>query len=172
MSARSTAFPGPGGAQPQPARGVLTVSALHALALTVVLAAKAHGVPSKCDKIYAQPFKVTRGASKVQMRLMRMPPPRNPAGKPEPPTNPPVFEIPFQVCRGLGEGWRVAAGSFSANFLNEMKASDSTELKAALAACPVTYHRVDTVCAPCVAGSQHCPCADRDIADWIFCEKP
>ena len=148
------------------------MSPLRALALAVVLAAKARGAPSKCDKIYAHPFTVTRGASKVAMRLMRLPPPRTPAGKPEPPTNAAVLEIPFPLCRGLGEGWRVAVGSFSAAFLAEMKASDSKELKSALGVCPVTFHRIDTVCAPCVAGSQHCPCADRDISDWIFCEKP
>jgi hypothetical protein len=130
--------------------------------------AAARGAASRCDKIYARPFTVTRGASKVQLRVMRMPAPGNPV----PPTSQAVFEVPFPVCRGLGEGWRVAAGSFAAGFLREMKASDSPPLKAALDACPVTYHRVDTVCAPCVAGSHHCPCADRDIADWIFCEKP
>ena len=133
---------------------------------------KPRGAATKCDEIYARPFTVTRGASKVQLRVMRRPPPRNPAGKPLPPTDQAVFEVPYPVCQGLGAGWRVAVGSFSAAFLTEMKASDSRELTSALAACPVSYRRVDTVCAPCIAGSQHCPCADRDISDWIFCEKP
>jgi len=128
---------------------------------------------SKCDKTYARPFTVTRGGSKVQLRVVKLPPPRTPAGRPAPPPmSGQVFEDATMACRGLGAGWRVAVGSFGASFLDEMKKSDSEEIGKALAACPVTFRRVDTVCAPCVAGSQHCPCADRDISDWIFCEKP
>ena len=159
-------------------RSFLCAVILALLCASPPIAGKSAGPPrrnpapaTKCDKIYARPFIVTRGGGKVQMRLLRMPPPRNPAGKPLPPTDAGVLEIPFQLCRGLGPGWRVAVGSFGAAFLDEMKASDAEDLKKALAACPVTFRRVDTTCAPCVAGSQHCPCANRDISDWIFCEK-
>lgn len=127
---------------------------------------------SKCDKTYARPFTVTRGAGKVQLRVVKYPTtPKAPA-----PGLGPVpqeaFDPAFQLCRDLGPGWKVAPGSFGAAFLTELQASDSPDLKAALAACPITYRRVDTVCAPCVAGNQNCPCADRDISDWIFCQKP
>jgi hypothetical protein len=126
---------------------------------------------SRCDKTYARPFTVTRGGGKVQLRVLKLPPPQTQAGRPSPSSGQ-VFEDATRVCRDLGAGWRLAVGSLGAAILTELKASDSSELKAALAACPVTFHRVDTVCAPCVAGSKQCPCADRDISDWIFCEKP
>jgi len=127
---------------------------------------------STCDKTYSHQFTITRGAGKVQLRLVKLPPPRTPAGRPAPTSGGQVFEDATMICRGLGPGWRVAVGSFSAAVLKEFQGGDSPELKVALLTCPVTFRRVDTVCAPCVAGSQHCPCADRDISDWIFCEKP
>ncbi|HXU01741.1 MAG TPA: hypothetical protein VN903_12160 [Polyangia bacterium] len=127
---------------------------------------------AKCDKTYARPFTVTRGGSKVQLRVVKLPPPRTPAGPPAPLTSGQVFEDASAVCRGLGNGWRVAVGSFGAAVLKEFQESDSAPLKAALAACPVTFRRVDVVCAPCAAGNRNCPCANRDISDWIFCEKP
>ncbi len=128
---------------------------------------------SKCDTTYRRAFTVTRGGAKVHLRLLKLAPPAGgaaEAGRPMAGTA--VFDAPSRMCRDLGPGWRVAVGSFGASFLKEMRASDAPDLKAALAACPVTYRRVDTVCAPCIAGSQRCPCADRDISDWIFCEKP
>jgi len=125
---------------------------------------------SKCDTAYAHPFNVTRGAGKVQLRVL----PYTKSKAPAPGLGPvaqDVFDPVFELCRGLGPGWKVAPGSFGAGFLKELQASDSPDLKAALAACPVIYRNVDRVCAPCVAGNQNCPCADRDISDWIFCEK-
>jgi len=130
------------------------------------------GYGPKCDdKTYARPFTVTRGAGKVQLRILKYTTPRPPAPGLGPVAQD-VFNPAFELCRGLGPGWQVAPGSFGAAFLKELQASDSPDLKAALAACPVTYRNVDRVCAPCVAGNQNCPCADRDISDWIFCEKP
>ena len=127
----------------------------------------------RCDTTYRRPFTVTRGGAKVQLRLLKLAPPAGGAAAAQRPmTGTAVFDAPSRMCRDLGPGWRVAVGSFGASFLKELRASDAPDLKAALAACPVTYQRVDTVCAPCVASSQRCPCADRDISDWIFCEKP
>jgi hypothetical protein len=153
----------------------------QALAVVVLLAsATVAGKPapakkkapaaSKCDKTYARPFKVTRGAGKAQLRLLKYTTPKPPAPGLGPVAQD-VFAPAFELCQGLGPGWKVAPGSFNVGFLKELLASDSLDLLGALAACPVTYRNVDRVCAPCVAGNQNCPCADRDISDWIFCEK-
>ena len=146
--------------------GAVVVAATMIIGVGAAVAAKSAKkkpvVAAKCDKAYASAFTVTRGGGKVQLRALKLP---------SQAPGPAVFEVPYQMCKDLGTGWRVAVGSFGAAFLKELEASDSSALKGALAACPVTFRRVDTVCAPCVAGSQHCPCADRDISDWIFCEK-
>ncbi len=74
-------------------------------------------------------------------------------------------------CADLGAGWRVAMGSYSTDFLVRLRSAAGTDLGAALARCPITYRNLDTVCAPCAHGSQHCPCARRDISDWLFCTR-
>jgi hypothetical protein len=152
--------------------GAIWIASAGALLLlaTPSSGAKPRG-PSKaaaahCDKVFERQFAMKRGSVDVRLRLVKPPPA---AGK-APPSGQAAFEGLFQLCRALGSGWQVAPGSYSAGFLDEAKRAGSPELKAALAACPVTYRRVDTVCAPCVAGSRSCPCADRDVSDWIFCE--
>jgi hypothetical protein len=74
-------------------------------------------------------------------------------------------------CATLGASWHAATGSYSSDFLTRLRGNPDPDLRDALARCPVTYRNLDTVCAPCVAGSQHCPCARRDVSDWLFCTR-
>jgi hypothetical protein len=121
-----------------------------------------------CARRYAGDFVVTMNGAPHRLRVVKYPEPSGPP--PRAPVPQETFEPPFQACRALGAGWQVAPGSFGHAFLDELKKGAPKPLADALAACPVTYRNVDTVCAPCVAGSTHCPCAARDISDWIFCE--
>jgi hypothetical protein len=74
-------------------------------------------------------------------------------------------------CDALGGGWRIAIGSFGDSFLSKLQATRHPELRATLGRCPITYRNVDTVCAPCAYGSTNCPCARRDVSDWLFCTR-
>lgn len=149
------------------AAGALCAWGAHALAAGQGADRPKAKAGARCDKTYAREFTLTRATGRVRLRLVK---PTPAATAKEPPTGEAAFEGTFQLCRSLGPGWQVAPGSFGASFLGEVKRAGSPELKAALAACPVTFRRVDRICAACVAGSRTCPCADRDISDWIFCE--
>jgi hypothetical protein len=149
------------------AAGALLLAAMQA-AEARNRAAPQRRAAARCDKTYAREFTMARANARVRLRLMKLAPPTAPESGP--PVGESAFDGTFQLCRSLGPGWQIAPGSFSAGFLAEAKRDGSPALRAALAACPVTYRPVDSICAACVAGSQHCPCAERDISDWIFCE--
>lgn len=75
-------------------------------------------------------------------------------------------------CRDfLGEGWRVAPGSYDPSFPETLRGEDSARLHAALERHGFEYMKHDRVCAPCVPDAGHCPCTDRWVSNWLFCQQ-
>jgi hypothetical protein len=114
-----------------------------------------------CDQAYARAFKVNLHGQPIEVRLVRNPYFAND----EPISN---YGDP---CRSLGGTWRMAPGSLHPDYLRELKRGGGPELGDALRACPVTFRFQDKVCAPCVAGAKTCPCSERHVSDWLFCQQ-
>jgi hypothetical protein len=80
-------------------------------------------------------------------------------------------------CEELGPRWHAATGfaRISAGrdvpFLSFLKEAGSARLVHALAECGVEFRKLDRVCAPCRADVAPCPCGDRFIPTWVFCEE-
>ncbi len=119
--------------------------------------------PAECAKLWKRGFHLENNHRRVTLKAVRYAPPD---GGVDP------FGGTFSACRALGEGWFVAVGSFGPGFLDPLSSTQDEELLRTLERCPVTYTFVDRTCAPCARGNPHCPCADRYLPDWLFCEKP
>jgi len=124
--------------------------------------AKQAAPASACEKRYRRGFQVDLGRGVEELRATP-----NPHWK-----DGVTLDAYGEPCSAaFGEGWRVAIGSYSDTYLTRLRALPDPDLQQALADCPVTYRNLDTVCAPCTYGSTHCPCARRDVSDWLFCTR-
>jgi hypothetical protein len=154
--------------------------------MTVLLATKAEGGapgpplghtdvrtdPPSCDRLFDRTFKVRRKFGEVQMRVVRNTTLGEPPLQPPRSMSSPTLDQTARLCQRLGAGWRVAMDSHGEKFAKEMSRRSAGDLAKALAACPVPY-RHGEMCATCSpANDPFCPCAGRDLSDWIFCELP
>ncbi len=77
-----------------------------------------------------------------------------------------------RLCRDrLGEGWRIAPGSYHPSFLDHLGGKEESQLLAFLDRHGIEFAKLDRVCAPCVPDAAPCPCTDRWVSDKLFCLK-
>lgn len=121
----------------------------------------ATGGASTCERAYERGFAVELQGSRVRLAAVRNP----------------HFETDRSLndygrpCASLGSDWRVPSGTYHEGFLEVLRRIGDRSLDEALDQCPVTYRLLDRTCAPCVQGASNCPCTERYVPDWIFCES-